>query len=176
MNSNTRRNAWTIQKIGGEPFLYRAYMRNGRIVAAYISAEHFFTGSMDPAISNMSLVLTDEAGMAWQIVGNGLAGAEIGQAIPEQGHNWKVNQCRIGDSSLYMTGYLNESGMEFTTKNSVLALILIALVAVCFAYPLKMTVRGIRGKFLRSSRPEKSHNNPKMASTWGCGAFGLCCV
>lgn len=34
----------------------------------------------------------------------------------------------------------------------------------------------IRGKFLRSSRPEKSHNNPKMASTWGCGAFGLCCV
>ena len=130
LNSNTRRNAWTIQKIGGEPFLYRAYMRNGRIVAAYISAEHFFTGSMDPAISNMSLVLTDEAGIAWQIVGNGLTGAEIGQAIPDQGHNWKVNQCRIGDSSLYMTGYLNESGMEFTTKNSVLALILIALVAV----------------------------------------------
>ena len=31
LNSNTRRNAWTIQKIGGEPFLYRAYMRNGRI-------------------------------------------------------------------------------------------------------------------------------------------------
>lgn len=130
LNNNNRQNSWGIQEIDGEPFLYRAYMRNGRIVAAYISAAHFFTGNMDPAISNMSLVLTDQQGIAWQIVGNDLDKAEIGQVIPEQGKSWKTNQCKIGDSSLYVVSYLNESGMEFSTKTSVLVLILIALVSV----------------------------------------------
>ena len=130
LDTNDRQNCWKIENIGGEPFLYRAYMRNGRIIVAYISAEHFFTGNMDPAITNLSLVLTDSDGVVWKTVGTDFEGVEIGKTSPAERKNWKVSSHEIGNSSLRVVSYLNESGMEFATKTSVLALILMAFVAV----------------------------------------------
>lgn len=68
LGSGTRKNSWTIQEIAGEPFLYRAYMRNGHIVAAYISVQNFFSSNTDPAISSLCLALTDSNGYVFAIL------------------------------------------------------------------------------------------------------------
>ena len=60
------------------------------------------------------------------------------------GSNWKVNQLEIGDSSLYVTSYLNEYGITYTTQTSVLSVILIAIVALgCSAAIIFYTRRQI---------------------------------
>lgn len=144
LGSGTRKNSWTIQEIAGEPFLYRAYMRNGHIVAAYISVQNFFSSNTDPAISNLCLALTDSNGYVWKTIGSELKNIPLGQTMQALGSNWKVNQLEIGDSSLYVTSYLNEYGITYTTQTSVLAVILIAIVALgCSAAIIFYTRRQI---------------------------------
>lgn len=130
LNNNTRKSSWEIQHIGGTPFLYRAYMRNGRIVVAYIAVNNFFASNNELAISNLSLALTDTDGNIWQAAGNVISAFTPGAPLPENAVNWKVNGREIAESSLRIVSYLDESGLEYTTKTSVLALILLAFVAV----------------------------------------------
>ena len=144
LGSGTRKNSWTIQEIAGEPFLYRAYMRNGHIVAAYISVQNFFSSNTDPAISSLCLALTDSNGYVWKTIGSELKNIPLGQTMQALGSNWKVNQLEIGDSSLYVTSYLNEYGITYTTQTSVLSVILIAIVALgCSAAIIFYTRRQI---------------------------------
>lgn len=144
LGSGTRKNSWTIQEIAGEPFLYRAYMRNGHIVAAYISVQNFFSSNTDPAISSLCLALTDSNGYVWKTIGSELKNIPLGQTMQALGSNWKVNQLEIGDSSLYVTSYLNEYGITYTTQASVLSVILIAIVALgCSAAIIFYTRRQI---------------------------------
>ena len=144
LGSGTRKNSWTIQEIAGEPFLYRAYMRNGHIVAAYISVQNFFSSNTDPAISSLCLALTDSNGYVWKTIGSELKNIPLGQTMQALGNNWKVNQLEIGDSSLYVTSYLNEYGITYTTQTSVLSVILIAIVALgCSAAIIFYTRRQI---------------------------------
>lgn len=144
LGSGTRKNSWTIQEIAGEPFLYRAYMRNGHIVAAYISVRNFFSSNTEPAISNLCLALTDSNGYVWKTIGSELKNIPLGQTMQALGRNWKVNQLEIGDSSLYVTSYLNEYGITYTTQTSVLSVILIAIVALgCSAAIIFYTRRQI---------------------------------
>lgn len=130
LNNNARKNRWGIQDIGGTPFLYRAYMRNGRIVVAYIAVGNFFASNTELAISNLSLALTDDDGNIWQAAGNVLSAFTPGKPMQENSARWKTDERKISESSLRVVSYLDESGLEYTTKTSVLALILLAFVAV----------------------------------------------
>ncbi len=119
-------------------------MRNGHIVAAYISVQNFFSSNTDPAISSLCLALTDSNGYVWKTIGSELKNIPLGQTMQALGSNWKVNQLEIGDSSLYVTSYLNEYGITYTTQTSVLSVILIAIVALgCSAAIIFYTRRQI---------------------------------
>ena len=98
----------------------------------------------DPAISNLCLALTDSNGYVWKTIGSELKNIPLGQTMQALGSNWKVNQLEIGDSSLYVTSYLNEYRITYTTQTSVLSVILIAIVALgCSAAIIFYTRRQI---------------------------------
>lgn len=80
----------------------------------------------------------------WKTIGSELKNIPLGQTMQALGSNWKVNQLEIGDSSLYVTSYLNEYGITYTTQTSVLSVILIAIVALgCSAAIIFYTRRQI---------------------------------
>ena len=70
---------WNIEVIGGDRYLYKMYIWQGRAVGIFISVDRFMDNVWGDELNDMTVVLLDSKNRIWSILGESISGMEIGK-------------------------------------------------------------------------------------------------
>lgn len=123
------RSRWSVNEIGGRPYVYKMYVWNDEAVAVYIAAENFMDVTAEETIDGTTMILTDEESVVWDIQGVREDIQTVGEPLREVSSFAFVSESYELENGLVLQEYVSRSAIisQFSISMAVVFLIIVIL-------------------------------------------------
>lgn len=128
---------WSVDEIGGRPYVYKMYVWNNEAVAVYIAADNFMDVTAEESLDNTTMVLADGDLTVWNIQGIQKDIQTVGEPIREVSSFLFVSESyELEQDCLVLFEYTGRSDIISQVSISMAAVFLIIVILGFFTYHL----------------------------------------
>lgn len=134
--------AWGIEEIGGDAYIYKMYVWQGRAAGIFISVDHFMENAFESDFEKVTILLLDENKNIWGYFGNKILEQNVGETWAEPSHyRIKKAEHQLAEGKMFV--YICTSMSEITGQ------IRWNMLLVLFGILILVVFSGLLVRFLR---------------------------
>lgn len=131
------RSRWSVDEVGGKPYVYKMYVWNAEAVAVYIAAENFVDVTAEETIDGTTMILTDGNSVVWDVQGVHDDLQTVGEPLREvSSFAFVTESYELEPGRLVLWEYVSRSAIISQFSITMAAVFLIMLILGFFTYHL----------------------------------------